>query len=117
MCERALAALYRRHANRAGANAPWLVAAAVRRLEDAALLGARLRALGGAPGDGIDDEWIRGPLDAAETLRRAERAAFATYRDHLVDHDSETVHLLRERILPGHAAALVELEDAARGEG
>jgi hypothetical protein len=110
--ERALAALYRRQA-RLRPGAVYLVRLALLMLEHAALLRGQLLRLGVEPLDERDDQWIRGPIDDWETLRRAQYAAKATYHDHLLDHDPEIARLLRDVILRGHTEALDEL-DAGR---
>jgi hypothetical protein len=108
--ERALAALYRRHARRRPGT-PHLERLGLLMLEHAALLRARLHGLGVEPLDERDDQWIRGPLDEWETLRSAQYVAMATYHDHLLDQDPETARLMRDVILRGHSQALAELDE------
>jgi hypothetical protein len=111
MCERALADAYRRHALRPGADRRRALKTAARHLEHAALLRHRLLQLGGRPGLDSDSEWLRGPEEDLTTLRMAEYASLQTYHDHLNDHDPETMKLMRDLIVPEHAAALDALDE------
>jgi hypothetical protein len=78
------------------------------------LLAARIVALGGAPDVDPDDNWIIGAPEKIETIIYAEQAAQRTYHDHLVDLDTETMRLVRDRILPEHEDTL-ELLTGERG--
>lgn len=106
--ERALAGAYRAAAA-VLLGGPRLIAIAEGHRTSADELGERIAALGGEPHLGSDDEWILGRVDQWTTLTYAERTALATWHDHLLDLDGETVRLVRERILPRHERALAEL--------
>ncbi|HEX8953984.1 MAG TPA: hypothetical protein VF997_23550 [Polyangia bacterium] len=82
---------------------------AERHREIAALLGARIVALGGQPDSEPDDAWIIGRPDELETIVYAEQAAQRTYHDHLLDLDPETMLLVRDRVLPAHEDTLEAL--------
>ncbi len=74
------------------------------------LLARRLGELGGEAYADPDDQWILGPTDRLETILFAEQSARRTYHDHLLDLDPDTMHLVRERILPVHDETLALLE-------
>ena len=95
MCERALAAAFRR------ARLPELAMGSERL---AAELRARLESLGGTAGAGTDDAWLMG------RLADASRLALATYHDHLGDFDPITSALFRDQCIPHHRAALAQLD-------
>ena len=87
---------------------------AERHRQIAALLAARVVALGGEPDLYADDAWIIGPTDRLDTIIYAEQAAQRTYHDHLLDFDPETMKLVRDRVLPDHEDTL-ELLTGERG--
>jgi len=101
MCERALAHAYRSHPRSGELWDGELNRIAMHHLQHAAILRGRLAALGAEPGDGMDDEWVRGG-----DLVDAERASLATYHDHLTDLDPATARAVVEFVIPDHAMAL-----------
>ncbi len=107
-CERGLAEAYRR-ALPGPLDAERLKLEAARSLERAALLRARIEALGGDGANATDDDWLQRGRGEAR-LRTAEATAILTYHDHLTDFDGETRELVRGRILPEHERALGALE-------
>lgn len=90
---------------------------AERHFELAALLGQRIVALGGKPEADPDDQWIIGRPEELDTIVYAEQAAVRTYHDHLLDLDPETMHLVRDRILPAHEDTLEALTGERSVEG
>jgi hypothetical protein len=105
MCERALARAYRCHPRSGEIWDGELNRIAMHHLQHAAILRGRLAALGAEPGEGMDEEWVRGG-----SLREAERASLATYQDHLTDLDPGTAQAVREVVIPDHAMALACLD-------
>ena len=75
----------------------------------AALLAARIHELGGELDVDSDDVWIMGDPREPKTILYAVQAAQRTYHDHLLDLDPQTMHLVRDRILPDHDAVLAAL--------
>jgi hypothetical protein len=102
MCERGLAAAYRRAAERSPAEEAVVLhelASGCERSSDE--LRARALELAGRLDPGVDDSWL-----VANDLAAAEHQALATYHDHIGDHDAETIALIRDQILPRHRAAI-----------
>jgi hypothetical protein len=106
--ERGLAEAYR-----AAAESHWggarLLQIGERHRRNAALLAARIAELGGVTHVAPDDQWILGRPEQLSTLVYAERTAEATYHDHLLDLDGETLRLVRDQLLPAHEEALATL--------
>jgi hypothetical protein len=107
-CERGLAEAYTTFARSLSGGTRWLELAA-RHREHAERIGLRIIALGGAPSDWSDDEWLMGPADRLSTLVYAEHMALRTYHDHLLDLDAASLGMVREHILPEHERSLEEL--------
>jgi hypothetical protein len=107
-CERGLADAYALYGEGVPRDRRWAILRE-RHLAHAAMLAARIRELGGEPADDSDDEWIVGSPRELSTIVFAEHGAMRTYHDHLADLDSESLTLVRERILPAHERTLAEL--------
>jgi hypothetical protein len=107
-CERGLAAAYRDARGVAGVPDRRLAELERHHLEHAELLLARIDALGGRRDEDVEDLWVTG--DDARHFAIAEHASLATYHDHLLDLDAETAEVVRNRIIPEHAAALALLQ-------
>lgn len=107
-CERALAQAHADY-TRAAAGGARFFHLVERHRRHAALLAARIVALGGRPRVEPDDAWIAGPTDQLGTLVFAEHQALRAYRDHLLDFDPESMMLVRQQILPDHERTLDEL--------
>jgi hypothetical protein len=106
--ERALADVYRYHSLDLPGGEETVQRLAREHLAHAALLRARIEALGHRAHPGADDSWIRG--DDLTSLQWSEQISLATYHDHLLDFDDATTEAIRELIIPDHAHALELLD-------
>lgn len=107
-CERGLATAYDAY-QRQAEDGPGLGHLADCHRRHARWLASRLAALGAEPLPEADDEWVMGPGHILGSLVYGEYACARTYHDHMGDFDTETLALIRNRILPEQEDLLTEL--------